>query len=216
MSDYLKVLIENDGYLSNLTPSPDRSYVLEVSTRVESIITYLLAITLRVENYENTPSFGDKGLSFYTKLNLFLDLKGIKKEQKVVLVSFLFIRNKFAHRPDLKSFHDVFSSNDDERKIIERRYKERIKCYEFNETNSAHLFKYLLEDIEVILLELFGSLTEEVYREGADKFNANWNKTFKENILNPSNQSTPEIMQFVTNMFKKTNEAYSSSANMGE
>lgn len=214
----LKVFIENDGYLSKLGINTDRSFVIEVSTRVEGIITLILAKTLRIIDYKSTTSFGNSNsaLSFFAKLNLFLDLNGITKEQKSLLENFSFIRNKFAHLSEMETYYDVFSSNKDCKNFIERRYSSKIESYTFDEENCQKLFKFLLVDIEVILLELYRTLTEVAYSEGAELHNSSWNKRFKENIFDVLPGSSLEITRFINEIHKKTNESFQSTEEPGQ
>jgi hypothetical protein len=129
-----------------------------------------LARLLGLKDPHLTRSFGNtsKALPFNAKLNLFLDLEGVSKEEAEILIKFSEIRNKFAHRQEINSIYDCLEPEKDKslKKFFENRYKSKIENYQYNEENVRLMFPLFLDDLEMtcgaILMRMFEKITDEV------------------------------------------------------
>jgi len=84
---------------------------------------------------DETRSFGNKStaLSFNAKLNLFLDIQGITKEQANILIKFSEIRNKFAHVDGVETIYDCLQICDATlKKFLEKKYSSKVEEYKYD------------------------------------------------------------------------------------
>ncbi len=87
-----------------------RLCVIENAIFIEELASRVLGNILNID-WKNSKSFGhgSTSLSFFQKLQLIQDIKGIDKEDLKKLSCIANIRNKFAHVSDVNSFEKLFS-----------------------------------------------------------------------------------------------------------
>ncbi len=89
-----------------------RLCVIENSIFIEELVSRVLGNILNID-WKNSKSFGhtSTSLSFFQKLQLIQDIKGIDKEDLKKLTCLANIRNKFAHVSEINSFDKLFSES---------------------------------------------------------------------------------------------------------
>jgi hypothetical protein len=86
-----------------------RLNILEKSLRLESLLSDQLSKLFRIQNKNDSISFGQTGqsLSFSQKVNLLLDTRDISKDERKDLQCFMEIRNKFIHNLEISTYEQV-------------------------------------------------------------------------------------------------------------
>lgn len=86
-----------------------RLCVIENSIFIEELASRVIGNILNID-WKNSKSFGhtSAALSFFQKLQLIQDIKGIDKEDLKKITCLSNIRNKFAHVPAINSFENLF------------------------------------------------------------------------------------------------------------
>lgn len=105
--------MENDYDFKIASVSKDlRLCVIENSIFIEELASRVLGNILNID-WKNSKSFGhgSSSLSFFQKLQLIQDIKGIDKEDLKKLTCLANIRNKFAHVSQINSFEKLFSES---------------------------------------------------------------------------------------------------------
>jgi hypothetical protein len=105
--------MENDYDFKIASVNKDlRLCVIENSIFIEELASRVLGNILDID-WKNSKSFGhgSTSLSFFQKLQLIQDIKGIDKEDLKKLTCLANIRNKFAHVLEIKSFEKLFSDS---------------------------------------------------------------------------------------------------------
>ncbi|WP_422091607.1 hypothetical protein [Tenacibaculum ovolyticum] len=82
-----------------------REKILSDSIRFEKLASACLAMFLGIDlKTSKTIGNSSQALSFNDKMNIFLDMKSINKEERNALQNFMSIRNQFMHNFDSDSF----------------------------------------------------------------------------------------------------------------
>jgi hypothetical protein len=105
--------MENDYDFKIASVNKDlRLCVIENSIFIEELASRVLGNILDID-WGNSKSFGhgSTSLSFFQKLQLIQDIKGIDKEDLKKLTCLANIRNKFAHVSAINSFEKLFSDS---------------------------------------------------------------------------------------------------------
>lgn len=92
--------------------SEKRSFIIHISTQVETYMNIILMNAFGLKNKKDTKSFGTsaQSLSFNSKINLLYDIEVINLEEYKNLVTLSQIRNQFAHNFYVKDYKDLQKS----------------------------------------------------------------------------------------------------------
>ncbi len=155
--------MENDNDFKIASVNKDlRLCVIENSIFIEELVSRVLGNILDVD-WENSKSFGhgSTSLSFFQKLQLIQDIKGINKEDLKKLTCLANIRNKFAHVSEINSFEKLFSGS-----IIGKEIQKAFLSWYFDKDGYSDIhptkiefvnrlcFYLLINDVINILLEI--------------------------------------------------------------
>lgn len=99
-----------------------RQEALFYSLVIEGYVAFFLSKYLGIASGADTKCFSNRSsaLSVYQKVNLFLDLGVIAKEEHWLFISFMEIRNQFMHNPEASSYEKCFDFVDGENKLLKR------------------------------------------------------------------------------------------------
>jgi dsDNA-binding SOS-regulon protein len=99
-----------------------RSEILFYSLVMEGYVSFFLSKYLNIPARNETKCFSNKSsaLSIYQKVNLFLDLGVIAKEEHWLFITFMEIRNQFMHNIEADSYEKCFETIDGETKLLKR------------------------------------------------------------------------------------------------
>lgn len=180
--------------------APDRSQVIAVSVRVEDYINMCLSRALGVMESKGTRSFGNtsRNLSFNAKLNLFLDLKGISRDEEKLLDKFGVVRNKFAHQLEVNTFYDCLVLDKDKafKNFFENRYSSKVEQYEFNDNKVAEILPYFLDDVETVCGNVTKRMFDLIEEQIGALAKAKKMQFLLQNLTDFENMSTEEIAFF--------------------
>ena len=167
----------------------ERMKVIAVSVRIESIVSKAIGRVLGFSSLEQTRSFGNtsNALSFNAKLNLFLDTKGISKDQINILIKFSEIRNKFAHIEAIETIYDCLEASDASlKKFLEKSYSSKVENYEYGVKGCYQLFLVFLEDVELVCSTIFKAMIDTILKDSAKFVEAKKAEILKETLLDKS------------------------------
>lgn len=92
--------------------SVKRSFIIHISTQVETYMNTILMHAFGLKNKKDTKSFGTsaQSLGFNPKINLLYDIEVINHEDYYKLTTLSQIRNQFAHNFYVKDYKDLQNS----------------------------------------------------------------------------------------------------------
>lgn len=90
-----------------------RGTIIEHSVAVEQMITNQISLLLGIDKTKSIVfGTGNRAMPFNLKIELLTELSFYSKTQKLKLIRFSEIRNKFAHLAEIETFSDCFKSID--------------------------------------------------------------------------------------------------------
>jgi dsDNA-binding SOS-regulon protein len=99
-----------------------RTEILFYSLVIEGYVSFFLSKYLNIPARNETKCFSNRSsaLSVYQKVNLFLDLGVIAKDEHWLFITFMEIRNQFMHNIEADSYEKCFETIDGEAKLLKR------------------------------------------------------------------------------------------------
>jgi hypothetical protein len=188
-------------------PRKTRYFIVDEAVNVEGILTFTLGKILDIVP-EKSKSLGNgsDSLSFYHKILLIQDKRGIPTEIKRKLETFIHIRNKFAHLRKVESFTDFFALSDStakDKKFLDKWYSESNKTISNFEIKYRQCFSKLSSDIIDYLI----GITLENQREKSKlMWDLQFNKEFVKKLqtMNLKGPITVEIWNETLDAVLKT------------
>lgn len=180
-----------------------RSRVIDDAVKVEWLINSLLSTLLGIDK-DTSKSFGNKSgsLSFYSKVNLLLDLQIMKNGYKDKILAFSEIRNQFAHNYSIQEFID--SPKELKNKLI-KWYGDNVESPDFDQ-----FYIKLIEDVQQCILDLFSSTMEMASNKGEVMGNLLWLDLLREEIKMRSNEDE-NFAKVIVDVYKEVHDKYTST-----
>ncbi len=180
--------------------------VMAVSVRVESIVSKSIGRLLGFTSLDETRSFGNKStsLSFNAKLNLFLDIQGITKEQANILIKFSEIRNKFAHVEGIETIYDCLQICDPAlKKFLEKKYSSKVNEYVYNVEGCYGMFLAFLEDVEDVCSKIFQAMIDKILKDEESYIGSKKHLILKDTILDRSilTEEQQEVVKHIVRIY---------------
>jgi len=138
-----------------------RQEVLFYSLVIEGYVAFFLSKYLGIASGADTKCFSNRSsaLSIYQKINLFLDLGVIAKEEHWLFISFMEIRNQFMHNPEASSYEKCFDFIDGENKLF-KRFEVNAELSREEKLQTA--CKKLFDELCMILDKIEDSVTDRL------------------------------------------------------
>ena len=142
-----------------------RLCVIENAIFIEELASRVIGNILNID-WKNSKSFGhtSSSLSFFQKLQLIQDIKGIEKEELKKITCIANIRNKFAHVSEICSFDKLFSESSVGKEIQNNFLKWYFDKDGYNGVDPNKIefvnrlcFYLLINDVITILLKISDS-----------------------------------------------------------
>ena len=157
MKNELENTLKKYKYFSN---NDTRSFVVECSVALESIVSITLSYILGIKDWENSKSLGysNGSLSFNQKVRLIQDIIELNdKDTPKKFQEFMTIRNKFAHVEKIDSFNsylELFKNSNDTKNKFKRWFpKYNFECKN-PEENYKNAFMNLYHELISKIIEL--------------------------------------------------------------
>jgi hypothetical protein len=143
----------------------ERLFVIEKSILIDESMSEIIGKILNID-WKKSKSFGytSSALSFNQKVQIIQDIKGIEKEDLKKLTCLMYIRNKFAHVLNIRSFEDLFTKSDTGKEKQTNIIKWYFGTYKIPDIPPKHLekvyllcFSHLIVDIIEFLYKILGN-----------------------------------------------------------
>lgn len=138
-----------------------RSEILQYSLLLENLASIFLSTLLGIEKHEVTKTFSNQSgsLSFSQKIDLLIDIGALDKEEKKKFLTFMEIRNQFAHNFNAKSYELCFTFLDGKATFILKTFPQDSNLSLENQLQKA--VSALANDVIKVTINLIDKVKEK-------------------------------------------------------